>query len=482
MENQLFVESNGVNVETGEYLWQGTPQALARVAVAAQSAETDLAHLLQRASQLQEGFDGLPWGVDRNDLSQVGWGVIFALADENSTAIRDALAPLLAWRQEQAGALYRELVGLDGYRPNESHTQFLARNNAPTSGKIKFDKMPYYLLLVGDPTLIPFEFQYQLDVQHAVGRIAFDSLADYAQYAESVVSAEKNPPARPRRATFFSVVNPDDVPTRLSNQHLVTPLAESLATSAPDWEVITHAGDVATRSKLAQLLGGDETPALLFTASHGIGFPPQNSDQLRRQGALLCREWGGPYAKRPIGADCYFSADDVSDSAELHGLISFHFACYSAGTPQNDNYAHLDHDQKLIAPRSFIAALPKRLLSHPKGGALACIGHIDRAWGSSFLRGNNSETATFEDTINQILHGQRVGAAMASFNDRYAQLASDISSNLATWSFLVDLQPPTLAPQKAAFDKTLLQINQLWTGHNDARAYIILGDPAAKLP
>jgi hypothetical protein len=470
--NEELLFFNGINGTTGEYLLPPlTPEQVSKLA---QEESFDPSHLneLKQKDRQVKGLDAdfAPIeGVDPKDLAATGWGVIFAFdpeADGANPAIKAALQELLEHRQEQATQKYENYYQEYIYHPGESKNKFLARHGVGP-GPADPDKMPYYLLIVGDPEAIPYSFQYQLDVQYAVGRIDFATLAEYSQYAHSVVTAETNPPVRPRRTCFFGVGNPGDDATQLTCDHLIQPLASWLAQDQPTWNIQTLLRESTTKARLSQLLGGDETPGLLFTASHGVVFSAGDSWQLSHQGALCCQELPGK--------DFYFSASDVNDNAQLLGLIAFHFACHSAGTPRFDDFAHKKKltERPEIAPHAFVARLPQRLLSHPNGGALAVIGHVESAWPFSFawtdpdLDTAYRQLEAFQSTLKRLLEGHPVGSAMEYFNARYAELATELSMELEAIKF-----------GKTADDKRLAN---LWTAHNDARSYVIIGDPAVRL-
>jgi hypothetical protein len=472
---------NGVNASRGEYAHAPmTAQQLANLILGVQPTPERLdpdpeqrAALRRRHNIRLAGNFDLKEGVSADDLAQSGWGVIFAAGPE-STAIRDALSELLAWRRTQAGDRYRECRGEQGYLLGESKVDFLRRQGAATSGPVDPDRFPYYLLIVGDPEQIPYRFQYQLDVQYAVGRIHFATLAEYAQYARSVVAAEQGEVRLPRRAVFFGVQNPDDPATRLSSNDLVIPLADSLGSNERmhNWHIDTLIAEQATKAALGRVLGGADTPALFFSASHGVEFEPIDSRQLRHQGALLCQDWPGPneWGGRAIRPDFYFSADDIGDDARLLGTIAVHFACFGGGTPLLNDFPHHKGVREAIAPHAFVAALPQRLLGHPRGGALAVIAHVERAWTFSFADTTGSrQIETFSSMLRRLmLAGMPVGHAMEYFNDRYAELAAMLTEDLdnAQWGTHIDN----------------LTISTRWTAHNDARSYVVIGDPAVRLP
>ncbi|MES1243462.1 MAG: hypothetical protein ABUT39_17770 [Acidobacteriota bacterium] len=461
MATDLWV-FNGIDGDKGDYLLPPmTPRDLSRIALG-ERLDPALQRELENRRRQDEPSYGVKAGLDPRDLAQAGWGVVFA--DDADPAVREALSELLDLRRSQAGRLYQEYSGARGVRPGESKNGFLVRYGAGP-GPVDPEKIPYYLLLVGDPEAIPYRFQYELDVQHAVGRIAFDDLDDYARYARSVVQSETGQVRLPRRAVFFGVKNDDDGATQLSASELVQPLAERLAGS-PQWSVETILGEEATKQRLAGLLSDGQAPPLLFTASHGLGFANGSARQLRHQGALVCQDWPGPLSwRQTLPESFYLSGDDIPSDARLQGLITFAFACYGAGTPRWDEFS--DGPRREIAPRAFTAALPQRLLG--RNGALAWIGHVERAWGCSFVwEDAGRQIAAFESTLDQLCAGYPVGAALEFFNQRYAELAAMLSSELED--------------VRAFPGKNPLLLTELWTAHNDARGYALLGDPAVRLP
>jgi Peptidase family C25 len=160
----------------------------------------------------------------------------------------------------------------------------------------------------------------------------------------------------------------------------------------------------------------------------------------------------------------------MAADASLLGLMTFHFACYGAGTPHLDDFAQQAFkDRTAIAPEAFLAALPTALLGHPKGGALAVVGHVERAWSYSFeWEGAKAQTTVFESALRCLLDGHPVGSAMEYLNARYAELSTMLADQLEEIEFGAFADPFDLAG--------------LWTANADARGYAILGDPAVRLP
>ncbi len=409
---------------------------------------------------------------DPNDLAQAGWGVIFSF-DENEDVIRE-LQPLLELRKRQAGGtyeeggLYREFSGGKGFKRGAT-TASTFLQAADGYGPVDPKKgIPYYLLIVGGPDKIPFRFQYQLDIQYAVGRIAFEDVADYGRYARAVVEAEAADFQLPKRAAFFGVWNEGDTISKGSALGLVQPLAKTTKKIDPEWEIDCPPPEETTRAKLMKLV--QHAPALVLTASHGASLPKGHALQRSYAGALLCRDFSGVNAEHaPVKKEMFFAAADVPEGARLKGSIFMIFACYGAGVPREEDFFADGKTKKAIADKPFISALPQKLLAN---GAGAVIGHVERAWSTSFegTRSKN-QLQTFESTWQRLMEGDRVGYAMEYFNSKYAEMAALLNDAIQT----------DVGTEEAFKEANTLELANLWQAQNDARNYCVLGDPAVRV-
>jgi hypothetical protein len=461
--------ANGIDGCTGGYLLpaQDPAQLVRRAAGRHGSDEHRGMHDLAWTSEkvLAVGF-----GIDPLRLDSSGWGVIFAAG--GSTAVRDALRPLLDARRAQSGRYFREYAGEQGYRPGMSSEQFLVEHGSAPGQPADPECIPYYLLIVGDPATIPFQFQYELGLQYAVGRIVFDSIDGYASYARTVAQAEEGRLRRGTGTAFFGPGSPDDEATLLSSEQLVQPLSRLVAGSkyGVGWTIETCVGPDASRQRLANLVSAG--PALLFSASHGVGFPSNHAQQARHQGALLCGDWPGPVEHvGPLPPEFYFSADDAERGDAPGGLIAMLFACFGAGTPEWDDFPEAGHEAPLrLAPAPMVAPLVKAMLGHAGGGALAIVGHVDRAWGWSFSwpGTRTAQLAVFRDALLPLMAGHPVGHAMNVFRLKHGELAAMLVTQLAEIYYGKRISDPD-------------QLAGMWTAYTDARNYLIMGDPAVRL-
>jgi hypothetical protein len=451
----------GIDARTGSYLGgaldperigSGLPES------AAPSGEWGLSDRWEVLSV--DSFGALP-RLEPSDLSAAGWGVVFA--ENTDPAVYKALGPLLDHRRAEAGrrrrGRYREFTGPDGVRAGEGKQQFLHRHGVGP-GPCDPDRLPYYLLLVGGPEAIPFAFQQQLDVQYAVGRIAFSDPESYHRYARAVVRAETGRRAR-RAAVCFGPSQPGDPVAERAGEGLARELARGARKELPEWDAVAVAGPAARRERFVRFLADSSPPGILFAAGHCAAPLPGSSVEA---GALVCGDWPGP--GRPVSAEECITADAVAERADLRGTVAVLLGSCSIGLAPLGTDWPGELARELGRAPAGLNRLPQRLL---EAGALGVVGCVGPFIGPTPA---GDRTAAPDVGLGQCLHrlakGAPVGWALQAIGEQGARAALDLSVEVEARRYGKTADPGRMV--------------HLWAARNDARQLVLLGDPAARLP
>jgi hypothetical protein len=326
--------------------------------------------------------------------------------------------------------------------------------------------LPYYLLIVADPVEVSFRFQVELDVQFAVGRIFFETEAEYRAYANSVVKAETE--ERATSSTLRLVATSNTPASRLLFSQVATPLSAALARSRPSSRIGTVSEHDANKERLVEFLrGGFDAAEVLAIFAEGVGYPNGDPRQAAQQGAVVTNDWDPKLAL--VDQLHLAAAGDLekgSDSASPFVLL---FSDYSAGTVEFEvdpgaNPAGPSEPKK-IASRPFISALSQSLLTN---GARAVVGLIGRRVSSdASWNGAGLNVQIFDAVLKLLLDGYPIGWAMERFGAHYADQAAALQS---------------MREDQAFFRESDIEIfRELWHVVNDLAHLILLGDPAARV-
>ncbi|MCP3099898.1 hypothetical protein LZ198_13565 [Myxococcus sp. K15C18031901] len=420
-------------------------------------------------------------GGDPGDLTLQRWGLVVPEDPARREELLSWCAPLRALRELQQRAparVYSVPPGMDG----PQSVQWLRDVFRPSARE---RELPRYLLILGDLHEVSLELQQVLAGDRFVGRLAFDRERDWRAYVEKVLSWEVRLRPLLPKALFFCAHDGSEA-TRWGYprliQHAVSECLEQLAHRELPASVVQELSTPSQWSRdvlLAQVC--EQHPSVLLSLSHGLGPPADRSwspaEQRAHQGALC------------LGNEL-LGADVLSSRPFLPGGLWLPVACFGAGTPATSLFRHwlvraLEEVGSYVPPervvpvigdmpeRPFVSGPVKAALANGDG-PLAVLGHVDLAWTNSFQdeRGR-SEARAFTSAMRSFIAGERFGIGANVLARSAISLALDILRHQ-------DADERERAGGQRA-PAWRLRRGLLWMTYCDLSAYILVGDPAARL-
>lgn len=424
-------------------------------------------------------------GGDPNDLAAQGWSLIVPEGAVGDRLVEIA-RPLIEKRADDQGLSREEVkvfrVSSDPrLRTPEgatewSHTHYDDRKRSS-------EDVPLYQLILGDLDQVPLAIQQRQSLAGRVGRLHFDDERGYEAYIDKLLRWERATPQRTPGRVVFHTAHDGSGALKAGHAGLIAPLLELMNAEQERGRSVAGAIEVGGGVPLDMDIDGffertgTRDAGVLFTMSHGLGGPrdgwKREEDRRARQGAMM------------FGLEGSVTGAELAERTFMPGGVWFMFACYSAGTPDVSAYQHwlarlaslgkIKHTDVLASlkgAKPFIASLPQRVLANPDG-PLAFVGHVDLAWSYSFQDGDDAtkrRPGQFQRIVEPMLRADRMGVAVSELSRAQA----DAETGLAGY-YDEDARTSSKTGDEArrAF---------LWMQRNDLAGYVLLGDPAARLP
>ncbi|WP_428261638.1 hypothetical protein, partial [Haliangium sp.] len=426
-------------------------------------------------------------GGEPDSLHDQGWAVVVPRGEDGDRLLA-LTAPLLRKRAQEQGL---EKVGIYRVPSTLSTSQAVQWLDRVLVGNRTLAEIPGYVCILGGPTQVSFELQQVLSTGFCAGRIAFDQDEHYEAYVDKLLRWEQAPRDASGRAIFFTARDGTSA-TEIGHRRFMQPTIEDVRNDGARGryaldDILDLAGDdpVATADELLAA-AAREQPSFLMTCSHGMGAPRSGWDSPERRRALqgaLC-----------LGEGRHIAADDLARAHFLPGGLWFFFACYGLGTPARSAYhawlrrlhamGELGSDPDVVLrslPQDgeppFLAALPKAALANPNG-PLAVVGHLDLAWTYSFqdvekMTGSERHRR-YQGLLDLALRGKPMGLAFGDLRRARNLVKTDLT--VASDRVVQAQEAGEEAPDES------IRMGHRWMLHHDLDGYLLLGDPAARLP
>lgn len=413
---------------------------------------------------------------------EVGWGVVLpeneTLSIPQRAAGEDAPEPihdLLSARDNAPVFRYRADL------QNQYLRRYFANGKAQdvqisSAGKrgTGSGALPYYLLIVGSPKVIPWRLQYVLNQPCFVGRLDLDETG-LKNYVKALIANWSEAKCRADQPVVWAVDHGTGDITQTMRKIIAEPVATRLKSDNVIGEKVKLlAAKEATVSTLSQALTTAQ-PALIVSTSHGMTGPLDNLAAMQAQLGVLVDSDGK-----------LLQPDKLLTQWQPDGAIWYAHACCSAGADSKNSYkglitgnssaAHILDTVALLGAQ--VAPFPKALLGAAKP-LRAFLGQVEPTFDWTIRDPNTGQKLT--ETLQSALYNHLYQAKPESVGMAFQACYDHVGELFAQWNETVEVindSASSTAEREAARKGALrTQLTAL-----DRQSLVILGDPTVTLP